>query len=119
MSHVALRFGCVSPCVRSRVVDGRALPDGPGSVCVWLDGERVEWSDAMRVPLPAPDSSRARWSLEMADQDMTMEIETSAPAREAISASGSRYRLSPVRATLSVGDERRSLGGIRIEDAGP
>jgi hypothetical protein len=55
----------------------------------------------------------------MADQDMTVEIETSAPAREAISASGSRYRLSPVRATLSVGDERRSMGGIRVEDAGP
>lgn len=101
------------------ILHGRALPDVPASVWAWLDGERIEWSDAMLVPLPAPDNTRARWSLEMADHDMTVDIETSAPAREAISASGSRYRLSPVRATLSVGDERRSMGGIRVEDAGP
>ena len=101
------------------ILHGRALPDVPASVWAWLDGERIEWSDALLAPLPSPDSAIGRWSLEMTDQEMTIEIEGSAPTRSAVSTSGSRYRMYPVRATLVVGDERRSMAGIRVEDAGP
>lgn len=101
------------------ILHGRALPDVPASVWAWLDGERIEWSDAMLVPLPSPDGAPGRWSLEMAEQDIMVEIEGTAPTLEAVSASGSEYRLFPVRATLATGDERRSMAGIRIEDAGP
>jgi hypothetical protein len=101
------------------ILHGRALPDVPASVWAWLDGERIEWSDAMLVPLSSADSGIVRWSLEMIDQEMTIEIESSTPALSAISTSGSRYRMAPVRATLVAGDARHSMAGIRIEDVGP
>lgn len=101
------------------ILHGRALPDVPASVWAWIDGERIEWSNALLVPMASPDSVQVRWSLEIADQDMRIEIENLAPTREAVSASGSGYRLFPVRATLTTGDESRSMAGIRVEDAGP
>jgi len=101
------------------ILHGRALPDVPASVWAWIDGERIEWSNALLVPMASPDSVQVRWSLEIADQDMRVEIENLAPTREAVSASGSGYQLFPVRATLSMGDESRSMAGIRVEDAGP
>jgi len=101
------------------ILHGRALPDVPASVWAWLDGERIEWSDALLVPLSSPDSAIFRWSLEMTDQEMAIEIESSTPTRSAVSTSGSRYRMVPVRATLVAGDARHSMAGIRIEDAGP
>lgn len=101
------------------ILHGRALPDVPASVWAWLDGERIEWSDALLVPSASPDSTIVRWSLEMTDQEMTIELESSTPIRSALSTSGSRYRMVPVRATLVTGDERHSMAGIRVEDAGP
>lgn len=96
-----------------------ALPDVPASVWAWLDGERVEWSDALVLPLASSEGTTGRWSLEVADRDITVEIEGSEPSRDATSASGSAYRLFPVRATLSFADQRRTMAGVRIGDVGP
>jgi len=101
------------------ILHGRTLPDVPASIWAWLDGERIEWSDALLEPISSPDSTRVRWSVEMTEQDMTVIIESQLPIREAISASGSGYRVFPVRATLSAGGETRAMAGIRVEDAGP
>ena len=101
------------------ILDGRSQPDVPASVWAWINGERIEWSDALMLPLSSPASAPGRWSLEVPERDMTLEIEGRDPSLEAASASGSTYRLFPVRATLSVADERLTMVGIRIEDIGP
>ena len=101
------------------ILHRRALPDVPASVWAWLDGERIEWSDALVLPLSPAEGTPGRWSLEVADRNITLEIEGSEPTRDAASASGSAYRMYPVRATLSFGDQRRTMAGIRIEDVGP
>ena len=101
------------------VLRNRAVPDAPATVWSWLDGERLEWSDALLLALSPSEGSPGRWSLEIADEGIVVEIEGMRPAREETSTTGSSYRLYPVRATLSVGDERRTLAGIGIEDDGP
>lgn len=101
------------------ILHPRALPDVPASVWAWLDGERVEWSDALVLPLAFPEGTPGRWSLEVADRDITVEIEGVGPVLDAASGSGAAYGVFPVRATLSFSDERRTMAGIRIEDVGP
>ena len=53
------------------------------------------------------------------ERDIVVEIEGRNPTAEASSASGSAYRLYPVRATLSLADQRLTMAGVRIEDTGP
>jgi hypothetical protein len=101
------------------ILDGRSQPDVPASVWAWINGERIEWSDALVLPLSPSDGAPGRWSLEVPDRDMALEIEGRDPSVDGTSASGSAYRLFPVRATLSVADERLTMAGIRIEDVGP
>lgn len=101
------------------VLRNRAVPDAPAMVWAWLNGERVEWSDGVMLSLSAPEFSPGRWSLEVASEGIVMEIEGQIPVLDTLAGSGSTYRLYPVRATLSAGDERRTLAGIGIEDDGP
>lgn len=101
------------------ILDGRSQPDVPASVWAWISGERIEWSDALVLPLSAPEGVPGRWSLEVPERDMTLELEGHEPAVDGSSASGATYRLFPVRATLSVADERLTMIGVRIEDVGP
>lgn len=101
------------------ILDGRSQPDVPASIWAWVNGERIEWSDALVLPLAPQAGSPGRWSLEVPERSMVLEIRGREPAVDATSASGSAYRLFPVRATLSIGDERLTMAGIRIEDGGP
>lgn len=101
------------------ILRNRAVPDAPATVWSWLDGERLEWSDALLLALSPSEGSPGRWSLEIAGEGIVVEIEGLQPAREATATGGSSYRLYRVRATLSVGEERRTLAGIGIEDDGP
>lgn len=101
------------------ILDGRSQPDVPASVWAWVNGERIEWSDALVLPLAPQAGSPGRWSLEVPERRMVLEIRGREPTVDATSASGSAYRLFPVRATLSIGDERLRMAGIRIEDGGP
>lgn len=101
------------------ILRNRAVPDAPATVWAWLDGERLEWSDALLISLSAPEGSPGRWSLEVAREGIVVEIQGAAPVLETATGMGSAYRLYPVRATLSIGDERRQLGGMGIEDDGP
>lgn len=101
------------------ILRNRAVPDAPATVWAWLDGERLEWSDALLLSLTAPDGSPGRWSLEIAREGIVVEVQGAAPVLETSTDMGSAYRLYPVSATLLVGDERRQLAGIGIEDDGP
>ncbi|MGI9037778.1 MAG: hypothetical protein ACR2GQ_02850 [Gemmatimonadota bacterium] len=101
------------------VMRNRALPDVPASVWAWLDGERLEWTDVLVIALTAPAGSPGRWSLEIPREGLVVEIEGSAPLVEAASGSGAATRLFPVVATLSVGEVRRAMSGISVEDDGP
>jgi len=101
------------------ILRNRAVPDAPATVWAWLDGQRLEWSDALLLSLTAPDGSPGRWSLEIAREGIVVEVQGTAPVLETSTDMGSAYRLYPVSATLLVGDERRQLAGIGIEDDGP
>lgn len=101
------------------ILRNRAVPDAPATVWAWLDGERLEWTDALLLSLTAPDGSPGRWSLEITREGIVVEVEGAAPVLETSTDMESAYRLYPVSATLSVGDERRKLSGIGIEDDGP
>lgn len=101
------------------VMRNRSLPNAPASVWGWLDGERLEWSDVLVIALTAPAGSPGRWSLEIPREGLVVEIEGSAPLVEAASSTGAATRLFPIEATLSVGDVRRAMAGISIEDDGP
>lgn len=101
------------------ILDRRSQPDVPASVWAWINGERIEWSDALMLPLSSSEGTPGRWSLEVRERDMAVEIEGHDPYMTAESASGSAYQLYPVRATLSLGDERLTMAGIRVEDVGP
>jgi hypothetical protein len=101
------------------ILDGRSQPDVPASVWAWINGERIEWSDALVLPLSTPEGSPGRWSLEVPERGMALEIEGRNPSVDAASASGSTYRLFPVRAALSIADVRLTMVGVRIEDVGP
>ncbi len=101
------------------ILRNRAVADAPATVWTWLDGERLEWTDALLLALSPSEGSPGRWSLEIADEGIVVEIAGQPPVREAIAPTGSSYRLYPVRATLSTGDDRRTLAGIGIEDDGP
>lgn len=101
------------------ILRNRAVPDAPATVWTWLDGERLEWTDALLLALSPSEGSPGRWSLEIADEGVVVEIEGLQPVREATAPTGSSYRLYPVRATLSAGEQRRTLTGIGIEDDGP
>ena len=101
------------------ILRNRAVPDAPATVWAWLDGERLEWTDALLLSLTAPDGSPGRWSLELTREGIVVEVEGTAPVLETSTDMESAYRLYPVSATLSVGDERRKLAGIGIEDDGP
>lgn len=101
------------------ILRNRVAPDAPATAWGWIDGERIEWSDALLLALTPSGGSPGRWSLELAREGIVVEIEGSAPLHETTSSTGSVYRLYPVRATLSVGDERRTMAGVGIEDDGP
>ena len=101
------------------ILRNRITPDAPATAWGWIDGERIEWSDALLLGLTPSEGSPGRWSLEIAREGIVVEIEGSPPVHETASSMGSSYRLYPVRATLSVGDERRTMAGIGIEDDGP
>lgn len=101
------------------ILRNRMVPDAPATVWSWLDGERLEWTDALLLTLSASEGSPGRWSLEIPGEGIVVEIEGLPPVRDATASTGSAYRLYPVRATLSVGDERRTLAGIGMEDDGP
>ena len=101
------------------ILRNRIAPDAPATAWGWIDGERIEWSDALLLALTASEGSPGRWSLEIVREGIVVEIEGSPPIRETASSMGSSYRLYPVRATLSVEDERRTMAGIGIEDDGP
>jgi hypothetical protein len=101
------------------ILRNRAVPDAPATVWAWLDGERLEWTDALLLSLTAADGSPGRWSLELTREAIVVEIEGTAPVLETPTDMESAYRLYPVSATLSVGDERRKLAGIGVEDDGP
>jgi hypothetical protein len=101
------------------ILRNRIAPDAPATAWGWIDGERIEWSDALLLALAPSEGSPGRWSLEIAREGIVVEIEGAAPVHETASSMGSSYRLYPVRATLSVGDERRTMAGLGIEDDGP
>lgn len=101
------------------VLRNRAVPDAPATVWAWLDGERIEWTDALLLALSTPDGTPGRWTLEVAREDLVVEIEGVPPVLATTASTGSAYRLYPVRATLSLGDARRTLSGVAIEDDGP
>lgn len=101
------------------ILRNRIAPDAPATAWGWIDGERIEWSDALLLALTPSDASPGRWSLEILSAGIVVEIEGSPPVHETTSSMGSSYRLYPVRATLSMDDERRTMTGIGIEDDGP
>lgn len=101
------------------VMRNQALPDAPASVWAWLDGERLEWTDVLLIALTAPPDSPGRWSLEIPGEGLVVEIGGAGPLVETASSSGAATRLFPVVATLSVGDVRRTMSGVSIEDDGP
>ncbi|MFW6088970.1 MAG: hypothetical protein ACODAB_04400 [Gemmatimonadota bacterium] len=101
------------------ILRNRISPDAPATAWGWIDGERIEWSDAVLLSLAPSEGSPGRWSLEIAREGIVVEVEGSAPVRETSSSMGSSYRLYPIRATLSVDDEVRTMAGIGIEDDGP
>lgn len=101
------------------ILRNRISPDAPATAWGWIDGQRIEWSDALLLSLAASEGSPGRWSLEIAREGIVVELEGSPPVQETSSSMGSSYRLYPVRATLSVDDERRTMAGIGIEDDGP
>jgi len=101
------------------ILRNRAAADAPATAWGWIDGERIEWTDALLLALTSAEGSPGRWSLEIASEGIVVELEGSPPALETASTMGSTYRLYPVRATLSIGDERRPMAGIGIEDDGP
>lgn len=101
------------------ILRNRAVPDAPAIVWAWLEGERIEWTDALLLALSPSDGSPGRWSLEIAREGIVVELEGLRPVLDTGTSTDAAFRLYPVRATLSIGEERRALSGIGIEDDGP
>lgn len=101
------------------ILRNRALPDAPASVWAFLDGERIEWTDAVLISLSAAAESPGRWSLEIASDGIVAEIEGFAPASGPEVSARSPVRLYPVDVTLSAGELRWTMSGMGIDEVGP
>lgn len=101
--------------LRDRVIGDEA----PATAWAWVEGVRLDWSDAVLLALPAAAGATGSWSFEIRDVGVFGEIRGGEPVLDALPAEGPGFRLFPVRASLVVGEDRLSLRGVAIEERGP
>jgi hypothetical protein len=93
--------------------------EAPATAWAWVEGVRLDWSDAVLLALPAAAGAAGSWSFEIRDVGVFGEIRGEEPVLDALPAEGPGFRLFPVRASLVVGESRLSLRGVAIEERGP
>lgn len=93
--------------------------ESPATAWAWVDGVRLDWSESVLLALPGAGGVPGSWSFEIRDVGVFGEISGGEPVLDALPAEGPGFRLYPVRASLVVGEERRNLRGIAIEERGP
>ncbi|MDT8435821.1 MAG: hypothetical protein RRA92_03605 [Gemmatimonadota bacterium] len=101
------------------ILRDRTLPDVPATAWAWIDGIRLEWADAILLDLPGASGGPGSWSFELRDVGLFGEITAEDPALAGPDAEGAAIRARRVRASLAIGDERRVLRGVLVEEREP
>jgi hypothetical protein len=101
--------------LRDRVIGDEA----PAAAWAWVNGVRLDWSEAVLLALPGDPGVTGSWSFEIRDVGVFGEIMGGPPTLDALPAEGPGFRLFPVRASLALGEDRLALRGVAIEERGP
>ncbi|MCL7975124.1 MAG: hypothetical protein M8835_11270 [marine benthic group bacterium] len=101
------------------ILRDRAFPDAPATVWAWIDGVRLDWSDAVLVDLPGTAGPPGSWSFEVPDAGMFGEISGAAPMLDELPPTDPGFRLYRATASIGFGEQRRTMSGIGFEERGP
>lgn len=101
------------------ILRDRAFPDAPATVWAWIDGVRLDWSDAVLVDLPGTAGPPGSWSFEVPDAGMFGEITGMAPLLDELPQTDPGFRLYRATGSIGFGEQRRLMSGIGFEERGP
>jgi hypothetical protein len=101
------------------ILRDRAFPDAPATVWAWIDGVRLDWSDAVLVDLPGTAEPPGSWSFEVPDAGLFGEISGTSPVLDELPATDPGFRLYRVTGSIGFGEQRRSMSGVGLEERGP
>jgi hypothetical protein len=101
------------------ILRDRAFPDAPATVWAWIDGVRLDWSDAVLVDLPGTAAPPGSWSFEVPDAGIFGEISGAAPLLDELPQTDPGFRLYRATGSIGIGEQRRALSGIGFEERGP
>jgi len=101
------------------ILRDRAFPDAPATVWAWIDGIRLDWSDAVLVDLPGSAGPPGSWSFEVPDAGIFGELSGTSPLLDALPQAGPGFRLYRATGSIGFADQRRSMSGIGLEERGP
>jgi hypothetical protein len=101
------------------ILRDRAFPDAPATVWAWIDGVRLDWSDAVLVDLPGTAGPPGSWSFEVPEAGLFGEISGSTPLLDELQDTDPGFRLYRTTGSIGFGEQRRSMSGIGFEERGP